>query len=83
MPTDSESNLTISTINALHEAYLAARGLTLAFALAAGIRSASSEEIASRLGLDKVPSGGLLIPYTGADGVPYYYRARLDSVELP
>ncbi|WP_210545459.1 DUF3854 domain-containing protein [Rhodoferax sp. PAMC 29310] len=69
-----------------HITSLGARAISHAAAQAAGISSATPPEVASILGLANAQTGGMLIPYIGADGQPVqaddgadYCRVRMDD----
>ena len=67
-----------SHIKAQHVAYLRARAITLAVAIAAGIRTVDPREGANWLGFEHpLSSSGLLFPYEGVK--PRYARVRLDN----
>lgn len=78
MPTDSSFDFTTTAINALHEAYLAVRGVSLAIAVSAGLRSLTRDDVAAKLERNSAPCGGLLIPYRRGEAPPHYFRIRLD-----
>ena len=83
MPTDRQANSNTSPISALHAAYLEARAVALAVAVAAGLMSISKDEVATRLGRDSAPCGGLYIPYKDSAGTVYYQRVRLLDPATP
>lgn len=71
-----------------HIKSLAARKISQAFAELAGHSSATPPEVASILGMPNASSGGILIPYIGADGQPVladdgqeFCRIRMDDGE--